>query len=588
MTGTLYTVSKKPNSTAQPTGTGTGFTFRLKGACSVQAPVLSLFSGGPLNLFNTEERIVGFYMSQSGTLASNASYCCSDYIRIAQGVTYTLHRGQTIGTAQRYINVFDANYNRLGAISGPTLIGDSTFSSSYAGTAYCRVNYMTTDQGNISIVGGSGGTPRMPTGNYLYIPSFGRYYWVDDMSYELGEWTLRCRCDVLATYKTAIGNSSQYVLRSASSYDDTIIDSLYPTKAQPSVIYTPNTPTIFNSTGCYVLGVIGGTGTHITAGQARGMTYYIMDDAHLAAFANYANSWTAADAIGQDFISNVTGTTIDALSRQLLKVYDYVKSCVWIPVSDSSIVGTNLYKRIALGGFLCPLSNGSGKEPATYNVTGTVCSFTVPYHLDYATLGPWTCAAPYSSHYIDVPFLGEYPLPLGTVTSGDLITVEMDLSIIDGSCQFFIKCTPGGTGTPFILDRVQAMVGASVPINVIQGNYIGTGSSAVGAVASALTGNFVGAMAGIADAVSNAIPSPKTVGGLQGFHVSEYQGGITSTFWRPVDSDNTSHGRPLCQVKTISSLSGYVLCENAEITISGTAEEADEIINFMKGGFYYE
>lgn len=586
MVGQFFSFAKKPNSTAKPTGSGTSVTFRLKGACSMQAPVLTIKGNSPINLFSPFEVVVGQYPSSTGSWGTSASYNTSNYIAVTPGHTLSVSRGGTVSTGCRII-WYDAAFNRVSVNAAEV---SATFTITVpAGAFYVRIPYPASQQNNVSVTD-SAITGAKPSYNYVYISAFGaRYYFIRDISYELGEWVLSCECDVLASFKTSIGNSSQYVLRSASSYDDTIIDSLYPTKAQPAVVYTPKTPTIFSSTGCYVLGVIGGTGTHVTAGQARGMTYYIMDDAHLAAFANYANSWTAADAIGQDFITNVTGTTIDALSRQLLKVYDYVKSCVWIPIPDSAIVGTNLYKRIALGGFLCPLSNGSGKEPATYNVTGTVCSFTVPYHLDYSTLGPWTCASPYSSHYIDVPFLGEYPLPLGTVTSGDLITVEMDLSIIDGSCQFFIKCTPGGTGTPFILDRVQAMVGASVPINVIQGNYIGQGSSAIGAVASAFTGNFVGALAGIADAVSNAIPSPKTVGGLQGYHVSEFQGGITSTFWRPVDTDNTSHGRPLCQVKTISSLSGYILCENAEIAIAtATADECDRIISFMNGGFYYE
>lgn len=583
MNGVLYTVSKKPNSTAQPSG-GTPITFALKGACSVQAPVIAIQGGFDLELFTYEDRINGHRLNASGGLTANSSSYVSAYIPVTPGVTYDV-----IITAPHVARMsywFKSNYDPVPAGDGGRFTPDTTTTSltAPAGAYFVRItctpgaSYSIKEQGYHTVL----------PANYLYISSWSRYYWITDISYALGEWILTCKCDVLASYKSQIGASSQYVLRSASSYDDTIVDSLYPTKAQPAVVYSPNTPTIFSSTGCYVLGVIGGTGTHVSAGQARGMTYYIMDDQHLAAFANYANSWTAADALGQDFISNVTGTTIDALSRQLLKVYDYVKSCVWIPIPDSAVANTGLYKRIALGGFLCPLSNGSGLEPATYNVTGTVCSFTVPYHLDYATLGPWTCAAPYSSHYIDVPFLGEYPLPLGTVTSGDLITVDMDLSIIDGSCQFFIKCTPGGTGTPFILDRVQAMVGASVPINVIQGNIIGTASSVAGGVASALTGSFLGAAAGIADAVSNAIPSPKTVGGLQGFHVSEYQGGITSTFWRPVDSDNTSHGRPLCQVKQISTLSGYVLCENAEISIPGTKQEADEVMNFLNGGFYYE
>lgn len=69
--------------------------------------------------------------------------------------------------------------------------------------------------------------------NYAYCSDWGRYYWVNNWTYYDRQWTAELNVDVLATYKSQIGASSQYVVRSASNYDTAIVDGLYPTKAEP-------------------------------------------------------------------------------------------------------------------------------------------------------------------------------------------------------------------------------------------------------------------------------------------------------------------------------------------------------------------
>ena len=53
----------------------------------------------------------------------------------------------------------------------------------------------------------------IPLYNYAYIQDFARYYFIEDIRYDLGVWTLWLRCDVLATYQQDILNSRQYILR---------------------------------------------------------------------------------------------------------------------------------------------------------------------------------------------------------------------------------------------------------------------------------------------------------------------------------------------------------------------------------------
>lgn len=50
--------------------------------------------------------------------------------------------------------------------------------------------------------------------NYLYIPSFNRYYFIENcVSVRTGLWEISCKCDVLQTYSTQIKGNSGIVLR---------------------------------------------------------------------------------------------------------------------------------------------------------------------------------------------------------------------------------------------------------------------------------------------------------------------------------------------------------------------------------------
>ena len=64
--------------------------------------------------------------------------------------------------------------------------------------------------------------------------------------------------------------------------------------------------------------------------------------------------------------------------------------------------------------------------------------------------------------------------------------------------------------------------------------------------------------------------------------------GIMADFLDVADDNNTENGRPLCEVRTVGSLSGYMLCEKADLDTAASPSEKDTIISAMNGGFYYE
>lgn len=69
------------------------------------------------------------------------------------------------------------------------------------------------------------------TKNYAYIADFGRYYFITGFETDNKEIAISMHVDVLETYKTQIKNSTAHVVRSASNYDDFIIDDMIINKA---------------------------------------------------------------------------------------------------------------------------------------------------------------------------------------------------------------------------------------------------------------------------------------------------------------------------------------------------------------------
>ena len=583
MTGTLYTVAKKPNSTAQPTGTGTGITFSLKGACSVQAPVISLWSGGPVNLFSTNEVIRGFYMSSTGTITMSASYCVSDYIPITPGTTYTITRGAAIGTSQRYINYYDMNFNRLGNVSGPTL-SSGTFSITNTSAMFIRFNYLSAYEAQVQLTGGA--VLRKPSGNYLHIPEFGRYYWITDMSYEMGEWTIRCICDVLATYKTEIGSSSQYVLRSASSYDQQIIDSLYPVKGEPTV-QTTTAASGYSQTGLFIVGIVGAPKTDATP---LGLTYYAMTASEFVALLRYLNTASSIDTFSGtaitnlqtafDNISNFITDTVQDVAQWLLQPMKFVQTCLWLPVELTDYLQTTSVTEVEIGGLA---SVTLSTRQISGNPMNIVSSITVPSHPSSATRGTWCEDSPYSERTLYIPGVGSVPLPAGLVRGGRTVSVSSEISAVDGRMISQVTCYGQTIG------YYQGRVGTSVQLSGSTVDIGGSVLSTAGGLQRLLGGDAIGAAAGILSGLQAAVPAVTTMGSDGGTFPLTYQNiELISTFWTPADEDLASHGRPLCQTKTLSTLSGYILCENAEISIPGTKQEADEVMQFLNGGFYYE
>ena len=105
-------------------------------------------------------------------------------------------------------------------------------------------------------------------------------------------------------------------------------------------------------------------------------------------------------------------------------------------------------------------------------------------------------------------------------------------------------------------------------------------------------GPIQSATSGVASAIREQNTIVKVGGANGGFarlaQFANFKAVITSIFHRVANEDNSHLGRPLCATRTINTLSGYLICADPEIAITGTESEAAEIIRFLSTGMFYE
>ena len=63
---------------------------------------------------------------------------------------------------------------------------------------------------------------------------------------------------------------------------------------------------------------------------------------------------------------------------------------------------------------------------------------------------------------------------------------------------------------------------------------------------------------------------------------------LTAIHIAVVDEDNTELGKPLCEVRQISTLSGYIKCGEATVDFACFETEKKAILDYMLTGFFME
>lgn len=409
--------------------------------------------------------------------------------------------------------------------------------------------------------------------NYAYIPAFGRYYFIEDWFFTDRLWTANLNVDVLATYKTQIGNSSLYVMRAAGAHDGSIIDTLYPAKTGCS--YDSDTKANPWQSSCFIVGVV-------SADAAFGsMEFYAMDAGELRSMCLALTDPTTIIDTAYDFDINELSI---GLQLALVDPIQYVKSCIMLPVSKGDITNLGSGQTIKA----CRFDAGTGnKVYPTSRITKSY-SFDIQKHPDTAARGNYVNSKPYTNITLTIPPWGCIDIDTSVTANASTLSADVEVDAISGKGVLVVKAKG------IVLNRLEAQVGVPISLSSVTRDYIGAATSALGAVGGAVSGalgnigGFIGAASGVGNAVESLMPRAQTIGTTGSFVSNRGEFRLDHQFFRPVPDDNTHNGRPLCQVRQINTLSGYMLIQDGDVQIAGTASEDSKIRNYLETGFYYE
>lgn len=417
--------------------------------------------------------------------------------------------------------------------------------------------------------------------NYCYIGDFFRYYFIrDSISLNANQIEYVLEVDALGSFKTQIGNTSEYVLRAASSYDGDITDSLYPTKGIVTHAVNTSTNVVFdrNDIG-YIVGCI----NNETTNKFGAVQYYLMSSTELGKMMQYllgVNLDASTDL--ENLIVNLSVEIQNGIAKALSNPTQYVVDSYAIPYASK--LSTDSSTSVKTGYWITPASGAPLLDNVSFHIDdGTII---LAQHPQASSRGNYLNGAPFTKHWLCLGPFGIYPLD-----SNKFINVHEVEYYVSGDQFGNVRCHLSCQGARF--DTLYANVKCPFPLAQVSVDAMGAMQSAITAAAG-VQGYSDGSVTqegmanGILSFANSCLPQVQR-SGAQGTMTGIFGNFIAvSEFLDVVDDDLTQRGRPLCQRKTINTLTGYILVSDPDIAITGTAEECKRIKDYMAGGFFYE
>ena len=438
--------------------------------------------------------------------------------------------------------------------------------------------------------------------NYNYCIWDSKYYFIDEIiSLKNNLIEIHCIMDPLATYKTEIQASTQYVSYSSQSGGSWLPDTRIPVlKSTQTSRSTASLASLFNTTGFYVLSATG----------KDGCCMYALDKGQLDALIDSINTW--ADDL-MDYIINDQGnygydfSTVENALESVGKMSiqtgvignayanapQCIRSCIWVPFFAAPFVSTGA--QLYLGNF------DTGLHPFTVKAspaTGST-SVSIPWnHSDWRRM--------YDDVYLYLPLAGMIKLSGDSLTNVSSLSIEYSATASDGVVAYTVKAGGNVIGTfggqcsanyPIGINQqasageiIQSIVaGSEKMVNAAINSSISPVSMAASGVGVALEG-----VAAAYDTVNIANSThPSTIGGVGGGAGSGLDLNIQcyvvshDTVIAPADMKDTM-GLPTMQPMALSGLTGFCQCANAHVDAPATAGELDAIDYYLNSGFFIE
>ena len=429
--------------------------------------------------------------------------------------------------------------------------------------------------------------------NYAYIPDFNRYYFIDDIVYIIGMYEAYLTCDVLASYKADIGNSVQYVLRSATMQNVDVTDTYYPktgivTHKYNDISY-PLTTKLEN--GIYVVGIVN------NATNTRGCTsYYTMTNSQFRSLSHFLLSDPSYMGIDVEEISL-------ALQKALINPMQYITSIVWIPISGIAGEQTS----IKIGWWEANgVTGGLLSSDSVYSL-----NFSVPMikHPQTNTRGDWVNGNSGTQISLLLPPFGKIALDANKLIHNEKIMVYVNIDLVTGSSTLSVYGMANENNTfgyAGLVYYTECQLGVQMSVNAINQSTGFYSKETLFNFLTPVANNLLAFPANnLLEFSGNSMNLPKlnpaiadtwlapnysaqTAGGNGSLAAFKNTAQILFDFSQFAPDFNDDFGRPLCEPHKISDLPGFILCSTNDIEIAGTREEAEKIGSYLTGGFFYE
>lgn len=428
------------------------------------------------------------------------------------------------------------------------------------------------------------------TGNLFtcnYVKAFDHYYFVDDIrSVRNNLSEIECSMDVLATFKTDIGNYTALIERSATYYDTDYPDPAIAIQNDVMIDETSVSVSRLSDSGVFALTVLN------NAGSGTGFTVtYFVSSANLISIARYINTdWGSAVSPTGD-----ADSLLAWLQATFLKTGDCVVECRWLPITSSAYSGDTATETIVIGVDSVYYSGSpvTGDRLVYPHVSTESGSIQIPHtYTDFRKYAPFTTAKLY------IPCYGIVDINTIDFPEGYVYWVY-NIDPQTGDTAVFLMSDSGYSNAVAVYNfniSVQCPVGRVG--NDIQGFMTsGLATSAMIATGLSLPNKFstaagIAAGASAINTLGSALGATSSVNGRQGGRVMSLNKDFHLTIFEKVTQDPASvaaeSGRPCMAQYQISNCSGFVKCVNADVPIAGMGGEKEIVNEYLNGGFYYE
>lgn len=424
--------------------------------------------------------------------------------------------------------------------------------------------------------------------NYVYIPSFNRYYFVSSGNAVENMWQVACTEDYLASYKAEIGNTICNILFASGSTKN-IVDSRIPVTAEPLRGHTYQAitdMTITEGSGAVILGI---------TGKGSFGSYLMQNSSLVSELLDGIENWSS-------FITDNWTFT-----KQLFfggSASECLRSAISIPlviggtdVSGGSAVDLNL------GNYPCTDSNGNAIKG--FKITKPIISYSCVINIPWQS-NDWKRTSGYTTITLYLPLVGFMNVPATelkndasltihyaiNITSGDIsvevygTTSQIKVGTASGNCAMptaygstgidtskLTSAITTGAGTLVSLSAAMASGGASLAVEAA----IGAGFAATAAqTIAAFGGNGFG---------SGGLGGGSSQGLDKVVHCFVTQKNLTDT---QINLDPIM-GKPFMAKGTPNQFNGYVQTDGFQFaSVQAYSEEKDMINQLMDSGIYYE